>query len=166
MQSLHINVNDYIRGYDFLPRVQVTIKALVYLWDQSMLYCDEKMLLTLKRKTLEWVKDSSSSYTYSDRGFKDPMWMGDFLSLTLYVLIEHVWKSSWLSLFFVEEKEKRVDIVADALWEQRHKIDYEVIALVTSESLLPNLTHSGKFSGPKCRPAAMKLLELVSSQSE
>lgn len=150
MEVFHHEINNHIRMYYFLESVE----ALAYVWEESMIYHDEKIRVILKKKAIQLLDDrvSRSAATLSSV-------LGDFLSLVPFELIQCVW-GSWVTKFLDKEerviREERVDTLVEAVKGRRFDIDDEVMALVTSQSSLPKLTTS----------AAMKLLEMISDQSQ
>lgn len=145
MERLHRKVNGYISRHSFLPSPRFcggkqTIDALVYTWNESIAYCDEKMQAMLKQKTAQLLKENH----IFDQS------IGELLLRLPFDIIKHVWDSPWISSFL--EDDKKIVILARALRDHHHEINDKVMALVISRLSLPNITSS----------AAMDMLKVLS----
>ena len=131
-----------------LPTTLIQL-LVAYSWKESVAYHDEKILKPLTRKANQLLNSELSFVDYV---------LEKFLSFVPLELIARVWESSWFSPFLNEfpKENERVNILVEALWKGRLKIDDRVIAFVTCQSSLPELTTS----------SAKKLLKMVSNQSE
>ena len=154
MELLHEEINNHVKSRCFLPHSYNYIgkeifESLAYSWKESVAYHDEKILKPLTRKANQLLNSELSFVDYV---------LEKFLSFVPLELIARVWESSWFSPFLNEfpKENERVNILVEALWKGRLKIDDRVIAFVTCQSSLPELTTS----------SAKKLLKMVSNQSE
>eukprot|EP00592_Proboscia_alata_P022045 CAMPEP_0194414218 /NCGR_PEP_ID=MMETSP0176-20130528/12816_1 /TAXON_ID=216777 /ORGANISM="Proboscia alata, Strain PI-D3" /LENGTH=565 /DNA_ID=CAMNT_0039218037 /DNA_START=296 /DNA_END=1993 /DNA_ORIENTATION=- len=162
IKTLHVEVNNYILGCSF-PYTYTyhdegnedTWIALAHVWEESMIYNDEKIMDVLRKKTLGLAMNKSMFVDYSS--------LSSFLIHMPIEFIRHVWEHpsfNQMSKYNEEhDQTSRIELLTQVLADNHHNINGEVLLQVTHQlsALEPKL-----YSSVLSHKAAKNLLQVAS----